>query len=245
MSCLVLAFTRYGLANFYGLLAKSIPYLATQLAYFALALLSFVLFAVSYTGEKISFPKEEKRWRCSRRKSPKGPSPSILGKLDRRTWLILLAINLAFLGASLYVFLLSINAIAALGLLLVLEFSMGWSSSSFGRPFTAMTAFPGGVYEDIRLFRHLYSRWPCPSIMPSKNASVTRARRWRSGLRSLLEGIDSDKSVAPYIAFSENFHSMEIRQLLISIYRMVDEGGGESYIRQFNVLVREFASQPS
>jgi hypothetical protein len=29
---------------------------------------------------------------------------------------------------------------------------------------------------------------------------------------------------------------MEIRQLLISIYRMVDEGGGESYIRQFNVL---------
>ena len=55
-------------------------------------------------------------------------------------------------------------------------------------------------------------------------------------MRNLLEAIDTDKSVAPYIAFSENFPSMEIRQLLISIYRMVDEGGGESYIRQFNVL---------
>jgi hypothetical protein len=60
MSCLVLAFTRYGLANFYGLLAKSIPFLATQLAYFALALLSFVLFAVSYTGEKIAFQRRKK-----------------------------------------------------------------------------------------------------------------------------------------------------------------------------------------
>ena len=29
---------------------------------------------------------------------------------------------------------------------------------------------------------------------------------------------------------------MEIRQLLISIYRMVDEGGNESYIRQFTAL---------
>jgi hypothetical protein len=60
MSCLVLAFTRFGLANFYSLLARSIPYLVTQLAYFALALLSFVLFAVSYTGEKISFQRRKK-----------------------------------------------------------------------------------------------------------------------------------------------------------------------------------------
>jgi len=60
MSCLVLAFTRFGLANFYGLLAKSIPFLTAQLAYFALALLSFVLFAVSYTGEKISFQRRKK-----------------------------------------------------------------------------------------------------------------------------------------------------------------------------------------
>lgn len=60
MSGLVLAFTRYGLSSFYGLLAKSVPYLATQLAYFVLALISFVLFARSYTGEKISFQRRKK-----------------------------------------------------------------------------------------------------------------------------------------------------------------------------------------
>jgi hypothetical protein len=55
-------------------------------------------------------------------------------------------------------------------------------------------------------------------------------------LRGLLDGIDHDKTVAPFVAFGDSFHSMEIRQLLISIYRMVDEGGNESYIRQFSVL---------
>ena len=61
MSCLVLAFTRFGLANFYGLLAKSIPFLVTQLAYFAFALLSFVLFARTYTNEKIALGRRERK----------------------------------------------------------------------------------------------------------------------------------------------------------------------------------------
>jgi hypothetical protein len=59
MSYLVLAFTRYGLSNFYGLLSKSLPYLATEMVYFAVALVAFVIFALRYTGEKISMQRRK------------------------------------------------------------------------------------------------------------------------------------------------------------------------------------------
>jgi hypothetical protein len=60
MSYLVLGFTRWGLSNFYSLLASSTSYLATEMVYFALVLVGFVLFAKRLTGEKISFQRRKK-----------------------------------------------------------------------------------------------------------------------------------------------------------------------------------------
>lgn len=55
-------------------------------------------------------------------------------------------------------------------------------------------------------------------------------------IRTLLEDIDSDKSVTPYTKFSDNFENLEIKQLLVSVYKMSVEGGGEEYLRQFDML---------
>lgn len=55
-------------------------------------------------------------------------------------------------------------------------------------------------------------------------------------IRTLLEGIDHDKSVTPYMKFAENFSNLEIRQVLVSVYKMSIEGGGEEYLAQFDTL---------
>ena len=55
-------------------------------------------------------------------------------------------------------------------------------------------------------------------------------------IRGLLEGIDEDKTITPYMNFAKNFQNLEIKQVLISIYKMSIEGGGEEYLRQFDTI---------
>lgn len=55
-------------------------------------------------------------------------------------------------------------------------------------------------------------------------------------LENLLAEIDEDKTVMPYVRFGDNFRSLEIKQVLIAIFKMAEEGGSEAYIRQFDTL---------
>lgn len=61
--------------------------------------------------------------------------------------------------------------------------------------------------------------------------------------RQLLSDMDGDKSLAPFLAFSANFDSLEIKQVMLSVYQMIDEGGGESHIAQFSSLFGKFAEE--
>ncbi len=55
-------------------------------------------------------------------------------------------------------------------------------------------------------------------------------------IRKLLEDIDEDKTITPYMNFAKNFQNLEIKQVLISVYKMSIEGGGEEYLNQFDTL---------
>lgn len=59
----------------------------------------------------------------------------------------------------------------------------------------------------------------------------------------LLDGIDNDKSLAPFIAFSKHFSSLSIKEVMLSVYQMVDEGGGVAHIRQFESLFASFSEE--
>lgn len=61
--------------------------------------------------------------------------------------------------------------------------------------------------------------------------------------RKLLSDMDGDKSLTPFLSFSANFDSLEIKQVMLSVYQMIDEGGGESHIGQFSSLFDKFAEQ--
>lgn len=55
-------------------------------------------------------------------------------------------------------------------------------------------------------------------------------------INKLIEEIDNDKSITPFINFSNHFHSMQIEQLMICLYQMVDEGTNLAYLQQFELL---------
>lgn len=58
----------------------------------------------------------------------------------------------------------------------------------------------------------------------------------RNKIKTLLDEIDEDKTITPYMNFAKNFQNLEIKQVLISIYKMSIEGGGEEYLRQFDAI---------
>ena len=59
------------------------------------------------------------------------------------------------------------------------------------------------------------------------------SERMRFGLEKLLSDIDEDKSVTPFLNFASIFEDLSIREVLISIYQMVDEGGSGPYVNRF------------
>lgn len=55
-------------------------------------------------------------------------------------------------------------------------------------------------------------------------------------LQTLICEIDCDKTVEPFVKFSQSFHSLQIEQLMICIYQMIDEGNNFQYLTQFEML---------
>ena len=66
---------------------------------------------------------------------------------------------------------------------------------------------------------------------------------FRAHLGQLLKEIEEDKSVRPYVNFAEKMESLQIKEVMISIYQMVDEGGGGAYIQQFRHLFGALSDQ--
>ena len=62
-------------------------------------------------------------------------------------------------------------------------------------------------------------------------------------IERLLHDVEEDKSVEPYIRFSSEFGDIAIKQVMISIYQMVDEGQGGVFIRQFERLFGRLSEQ--
>lgn len=55
-------------------------------------------------------------------------------------------------------------------------------------------------------------------------------------LKELLRQIDEDKSVAPFVAFAAHFGEISIREVMVAVYQMIDEGEGGLYLGQFRHL---------
>ena len=70
------------------------------------------------------------------------------------------------------------------------------------------------------------------------------ASEWMSNeIQNLLEDIDIDKSVKPFVKFASNFNSPTIENVMIAIYQMVDEGESENRLTQFTFTFEQFSKE--
>ena len=62
-------------------------------------------------------------------------------------------------------------------------------------------------------------------------------------IQNLLNDIDMDKSVRPFIKFASNFNSVTIENVMISIFQMVEEGEGDNRLNQFTFTFEQYSKE--
>ena len=67
--------------------------------------------------------------------------------------------------------------------------------------------------------------------------------RVRVFLERLLKEIEEDKTLAPYLTFASSFVSLEIKEVMLAAYQMVDQGSGGVYLHQFQRLFSKLSDQ--
>ena len=63
----------------------------------------------------------------------------------------------------------------------------------------------------------------------------------KKSLQKLLEEIDQDKSVQPFVNFASQFNEIIIEEMMISIYQLIDDGETSDYLMQFELIFDKFS----
>ena len=63
----------------------------------------------------------------------------------------------------------------------------------------------------------------------------------QKSLQKLVNDIDNDKSVQPFINFSKQFNEIIIEEMMISIYQLIDDGESSNYLIQFELIFDKFS----
>ena len=80
------------------------------------------------------------------------------------------------------------------------------------------------------------------NVYQSFNLLIPYCSDWmKEKIELLLEEIDGDKTVQPFINFANNFQQLSTHSLMLSIYQMVDQGENSEQLIQFNVIFDELA----
>ena len=60
-------------------------------------------------------------------------------------------------------------------------------------------------------------------------------------LQKLIQEIDEDKSVQPFVNFAHEFNEIIIEEMMISIYQLIDDGETSDYLMQFELIFDKFS----
>lgn len=60
-------------------------------------------------------------------------------------------------------------------------------------------------------------------------------------MKKLIEEIDKDKTISPFMNFAHNFDELVVEEIMISIYQMIDDGTNSNYLMQFELIFDKFS----
>lgn len=75
------------------------------------------------------------------------------------------------------------------------------------------------------------------NVYQSLGKLIDYANLWmQDNIKELLQKIDEDKSVKPFVDFADNFTLKTARNVMVSIYQMIDSGSTSAYMDHFSLL---------
>lgn len=140
----------------------------------------------------------------------------------------------------------------------VLSFFMkSWLYLSFGIAFSVIFAYAflsrysfmlqsqnrANLEEFVNLFSffRIYIRNNYNVYTALKEITYFANDSLRELLNNLVKEIDEDKSVKPFVKFAKNFDEIIIEEMMISIYQIIDDGGQNNYLAQFELIFDKFS----
>ena len=63
----------------------------------------------------------------------------------------------------------------------------------------------------------------------------------KKDLEELINEIDFDKSVQPFVKYGKKFNEIIVEEMMISIYQMIDDGENSDYLTQFELIFDKFS----
>ncbi len=99
--------------------------------------------------------------------------------------------------------------------------------------------------EFVKIFGFLevYLRNKIPVYNALGRLTEYSSTAMKEKLETLIEEIDVNKSVEPYVHFAESFSSLTVKEVMISLYLLVEQGENENYLRQFSFLFSSFSAE--
>lgn len=76
-----------------------------------------------------------------------------------------------------------------------------------------------------------------------KNILQFASYNTKERLQTLINEIDEDKSLAPFVKFSDYYKNKTIEEVMVSLYEMICEGNELIYLNQFIRVFEEFKTQ--
>lgn len=164
-----------------------------------------------------------------------------LGLSIKKEIIVFLCINILLVGACIGLFFLNLgNYFLIIFGCLIIVFDYAYFTRYASKKETLIKQRDGEFIELLSYYEIFISNGL--NVYKSFEALVPYCGDWmKEKVERLIEEIDHDKTVKPYINFSSNFSYLIIQSVMISIYEMVDDGENNKMANQFNVLFNQLS----
>lgn len=164
-----------------------------------------------------------------------------VGKSYRKEMTKLAIINLVFVIASPVVFYFTkslIYMLIPLGFAMVIDYIL---LSSYGSQKNKIQTLRDDEFIQMVSYLEIFINNKI-TVYQSFKLLIPYASRWMSEqIGIMLDEIDKDKTVKPFISFARKFKSPIVENVMISIYQMVDQGQSVEQLQQFSIFFSQLS----
>lgn len=96
-------------------------------------------------------------------------------------------------------------------------------------------------FVNLFIFFRIYLKNGFGVYSSLKEISSFANQSLKEKLEKLIQDIDEDKTITPFVNFAHHFEELIVEEMMISIYQMIDDGSDSNYLIQFELIFDKFS----